>query len=275
MDFSWVFMEKHIFIKKQYNTDIELIQCGTQKCAHCHSYGPGVRDHYLIHYVLSGKGIFRTDDNTYSLQKGNGFLIFPEELTYYEADAGDPWEYIWVGFSGIKALELLQLCGLDENNPVFLCPEIEPFMLSMITSDSLVNPELHILAKLYEMLSCLSQASDYTPVGKADVKKQYVSDAINFISSNYMKNISIGMITKEIGLNRSYFYSIFKNQTGVSPRQFLIDCRIEAACRLLRQTSYKISDVARSVGYEDEFMFSRMFTSKKGLSPLKYRKSIE
>ena len=57
----------------------------------------------------------------------------------------------------------------------------------------------------------------------------------------------------------------------MSPQQYLISYRMEKACRLLDETDLKISDVARSVGYEDEFMFTRMFKNKKGISPSEYK----
>lgn len=265
-------MEKNIFITKQYNTDIEIVQCGTEKCEKGHFYGPAVRDFYLLHYIVRGKGFFRVGENTYHINQGGGFLIFPGQLTYYEADLHNPWEYIWVGFKGVKAVELLQLSGLTEENPIFDDYGADEIFKSMIGGYGMKNAQLHILSKLYGFFSHMSQSHNAFQEEKSDLKKKYVSDAIHFIKSNYMKDISINLITKEIGLNRSYFYEIFKNQTGISPQQFLIDYRMEAACKLLLQTNYKISDIARSVGYEDEFMFSRMFSKRKGISPTKYRK---
>ncbi|MDD3766075.1 MAG: AraC family transcriptional regulator [Eubacteriales bacterium] len=267
-------MEKIIFISRQYNTDIEIIQCGTEKCKNGHFYGPAVRDFYLIHYVVCGKGFFQVGEKTYNLTKGGGFLIVPGQLTYYQADQKDPWEYIWVGFRGVKALELLELCALTQENPVFEDIGVGEIFKSMIDGYGMKNAQLHVLSKLYGFFAHACQ-NQKLPEEKSDLKKEYVSNAINFIKSNYMKDISIGLITKEIGLDRSYFYEIFKKQTGISPKQFLIDYRIEAACKLLRQTNYKISDIARSVGYEDEFMFSRMFSKRKGISPLKYRNAQE
>lgn len=74
--------------------------CGHEHCQPGHSFGPAVRPHYLIHVVLSGKGIFKHQGHTYSLKSGDSFLIKPMDSTYYEADRNNPWEYAWIGFNG-------------------------------------------------------------------------------------------------------------------------------------------------------------------------------
>ena len=69
--------------------------CGCSQTAPLHSFGPASKPHYLIHYVLSGKGHFRFHDKEYRLEAGYGFLIQPNELAFYQADAKDPWSYLW------------------------------------------------------------------------------------------------------------------------------------------------------------------------------------
>ena len=83
--------------------------CGCSQTEALHSFGPASKPHYLIHYVLSGKGHFRFHDKEYRLEAGYGFLIQPNELAFYQADAKDPWSYLWVGFAGSRAEEYLSL----------------------------------------------------------------------------------------------------------------------------------------------------------------------
>ena len=81
--------------------------CGKESCQPGHYFGPAVRPHYLIHVILEGKGIFQKSGVTYSLKKGDAFLIPPMESTYYQADQEDPWIYAWVGFDGKSCPEIL------------------------------------------------------------------------------------------------------------------------------------------------------------------------
>jgi hypothetical protein len=81
--------------------------------------GPAVREYYLFHYIFSGKGCFRTGERTYFLHEGQGFLIFPGDLNYYEADTVAPWSYGWLGVTGINAAKYIQQCGLSKDNPIW------------------------------------------------------------------------------------------------------------------------------------------------------------
>src|SRR5574344_1557383 len=93
--------------------------CGCSKTEPLHSFGPAAKPHYLIHFVLIGKGIFRFGDKEYHLEADYGFLIEPEELAFYQADEKDPWTYVWVGFAGSEAKSDLSAMGLDSRHPVF------------------------------------------------------------------------------------------------------------------------------------------------------------
>ena len=71
--------------------DMSLYQFGWEQCQPSHSYGPAARNHYLFHYVISGTGTLMADDTsgitqTYSVKSGQGFMIFPQQITTYIAD---------------------------------------------------------------------------------------------------------------------------------------------------------------------------------------------
>ena len=93
--------------------------CGLSRTEPLHSFGPAIKPHYLIHFVLSGKGRFSIGGKEYPLEQGYGFLIPPEELAFYQADEEEPWTYVWVGFGGAHASELVKSMGLSISNPVF------------------------------------------------------------------------------------------------------------------------------------------------------------
>ena len=84
-------MLDYIFSNDFYrNIDAMIYTCGYENCAPGHSYGPIMRNGYLIHYVLSGKGIYKARGGIFRLKAGDAFLICPDELIYYEADKHDP-----------------------------------------------------------------------------------------------------------------------------------------------------------------------------------------
>ena len=95
------------------NTPLEIYFCGREQCAAGHSFGPAVRPHYLIHFILSGQGRYHVNGDIHHLQAGDAFLIYPGETTFYEADEKNPWEYAWIGFGGESCRALLSSCAFS------------------------------------------------------------------------------------------------------------------------------------------------------------------
>ena len=88
--------------------DLRLFQYGWEQCAPLHSFGPFVRNHFLFHYVISGKGYLDANGSDgvtrrYTLEPDQGFLICPGQVNTYCADERDPWKYAWLEFGGLRA----------------------------------------------------------------------------------------------------------------------------------------------------------------------------
>ena len=83
--------------KQSYTDNVELsiFNCGHEYCQPGHTWGPGVRDHYLIHLVVAGKGVYQVNGASHTLQEGDLFLAKPNQLITYAAAETDPWEYYW------------------------------------------------------------------------------------------------------------------------------------------------------------------------------------
>ncbi len=99
-------------------SEINIYYCGKEACSPGHFFGPAIRPHYLMHFILSGKGIYETRGKKYVVSKGEAFLIRPQEITYYEADAKEPWKYAWVAFDGDKTEEMMKKAGFSEERPI-------------------------------------------------------------------------------------------------------------------------------------------------------------
>lgn len=111
--------------KQSYTDNVELsiFNCGHEPCLSGHTWGPGVRDHYLIHLVVAGKGVYQVNGASYTLQAGDLFLAKPNQLITYAADETDPWEYYWVGFNGACANKLVQQTPFSDLHPVHHCKD--------------------------------------------------------------------------------------------------------------------------------------------------------
>lgn len=71
--------------------ELSFLFCGRQNCAPGDSVGPAVREHYLLHFCLSGRGVYQAQGRSYAIGPGEGFLILPDEVTSYQANQSEPW----------------------------------------------------------------------------------------------------------------------------------------------------------------------------------------
>ncbi|NLM76275.1 MAG: AraC family transcriptional regulator [Clostridiaceae bacterium] len=275
-------LEKYYISKKDY-TDLNVYRCGIEECLPGHSWGPGVRDHFIIHIIHKGKGNFTVNDKTYKLEEGQGFLICPGQIVQYEADMNMPWTYSWVGFHGLKAETILKSAGLSPEKSVFVCSSDSYRVKMKNTLNDMIAElreenvsELMLAGYLYLFLSYLVKDQKQNISVHRNFKNTnlYVSKAIEYIEKNYARQITVEEVAKAVNIDRSYLSSLFNKFLGIPPRDFIINYRMDKACELLKNPRLNVGDVARSVGYEDPFQFSKTFKKTKGLPPSKYRDSF-
>lgn len=260
------------------NIDAMIYTCGYENCAPRHSYGPVMRKGYLIHYILSGCGIYKARGKLFHLKEGDAFLICPDELIYYEADNKSPWSYTWIGLQGVKVKGYFERTSLldqivfhyGQDDSLRLCHE------KMFEADKLSkNRDFIMNSIMYEYLFLLAHKFPNNQVSINEKKSNYVEEALNYIESNYCDPITIQDIADHLNINRSYLHRLFKAYTGFSIQTYLLDYRIRQACILLKTTSLSIRIISHSVSYADPLYFSKLFHQKKGLSPSEYRKHIQ
>jgi AraC-like DNA-binding protein/ligand-binding sensor protein len=95
--------------------------------------------------------------------------------------------------------------------------------------------------------------------------------AERFIWGNYTRKISLGEIAAASGLSAPYFSSIFKEERGINLSSYLNQLRVEKAAGLLEETGFSLAQIAEACGFEDQNWFSKIFKSRMGMSPGKFR----
>ena len=261
--------------------DLGMYQYGYEQCEPGHSFGPTMRNHYLFHYIISGTGTLMAENakgetQTYSIKSGQGFLIFPGQITTYYADQNLPWEYMWIEFDGLRVKGALDLTELSANSPVYrshskdLREQLKNEMLYIVHHAK--ESPFHLIGHLYLFLDYLTQSARSTkPVQSSRMSDYYIKEAINFIEQNFQNDLTIEDIAAVCDINRSYFGKIFRNTIGRSPQEFLMNYRMVKATELLKLTSLSIADIGSAVGYENQLHFSRAFKTIYGVSPREWR----
>lgn len=251
-------MSNEIIITDENYHGLNPVIFGYANCKKSHSFGPAVRTYWLIHFVVSGFGYYKIGTREYRVGPGEMFVIPPFEETFYKADNESPWNYIWIGFTCEGPLP----AKLEDT---IFCPEALTIFNYMKNCEEMTSGRSAFLcSRLWDLFSLLLR--------REPLCKDYTEIALDCIHSEYMNDITVDKIAHRLNLDRTYFSVIFKKKTGISPKQYLINYRMNVASTLMVDKGKSVSVAANSVGYSDIFTFSKMFKRHYGISPNEYIK---
>ena len=257
-------------------TGITLDFCGFEHCLPRHSYGPHIRQNYVIHVVIDGKGILDFRGKRWNISKDQMFILFPGMESTYYADKEDPWYYCWIGFQGESAGKIVENIGFDPQTPVLTFKDaykIENEVKRMLGARELtLDGKLRRNAGMMEILSDMIRESARR-AGNDGITNiySYSEYAVRYINNHFSEKIRIQDLADHIGISRSYLVKLMKQETGMSPQEYLIETRMRRASDLLSRTQDSIKVVATECGYDDALAFSKVFKSRFGLNPSEYR----
>lgn len=264
--------------------ELHVMFSGRGKPCEGHKIGTAIYDYFLVHTIRSGRGTYICNGQVYPCEEGDTFFIWPGIAVSYEADVSTPWEYAWVGFSGQRADELVHLIGVTPERPIThgADDQIIRYYDAMRTAledhefPTLANQECSAYARLLLMALGRSNRANIQDKGRHQTEaEKRIRNAASLMKMQYATPISIEALADQLGYHRVYFSNMFKQFIGKSPKQYLLDVRMEQAELLLASTSLSIEQVAESVGYNDSLYFSRHYQKWSGSSPSTYRKSTK
>lgn len=261
-----------------HNFDLNVDHYGAEQCDKDYSFGPTIRENYVLHFITEGKGKITIKGQTTLLQAGDLFVLPKDQSIFYQADQENPWTYIWVGFSGSRAEDLLQQSQVLEN--YYLHSHLNSPILQIMTNINHTEmnaiasvTELNLIGHLNQLLAALiAEFPNQTLLDPGNQAKHYVQQALKWIHTHYNRPIKVAELADQLALSRSYLYKIFKQETGYSIKDYILQVKMNRSCQLLADPNRSITEIAFSVGYADPLTFSTAFKHYFHMSPTSYRK---
>ena len=260
--------------------DSNVLFCGVEQCVPRRDTLPHIRSHFLMVFIVSGKGTFRNHTATYHLGAGATFCVFPGELVFYKEDEEDPWTYYWLAFSGGEVLRVLLRASISPQRPVHITNDISELeaLYEAVVSHSLhmdfgVGLKIHSL--VYDILYHYVK-SVVSPDALAAVTthcSEYIVSAVDYIKSHYQAELSVSEVARAAGISREYLCMLFKRQFSISPVRYIREYRLKTSSMLRLTTRDSIASIAERVGFHDYNYFTNQFTRHFGISPTAYRKA--
>jgi AraC-like DNA-binding protein len=274
--------EFQLFFPPDQGNAPRVLYAGWQRCAPGHAHA-GCRPHALLHWVLEGRGAVRSGGAWIDVGAGGGFLFRADERFSYRADGTDPWAYVWLALGGQEAEAWIDSAGLREGRSVVPAGPASPgaaaFFGRFFSEASAAEGRPARLARLgrrgaLEALDFLEEAaaaagwpSSAPPAaGHADRIRQ-------FLEENYSRRLSTEIVARAVHLDRAHCCTLFRRRFGSGIMAWLAEYRLRRAADLLADRRLRLTDVAASVGIQNEAHFSRAFRAAYGQSPGAWRRA--
>lgn len=233
---------------------------------------------YTLHIIINGSGSIEFNNKTECLSSGYCFLIPPNETFIYKQNNNDPWEYVWFEFDGDAVPNLIKSTNFAKDY-FFKITSFDNILKSILHYKSLYTKRkkdsdtLFSTAYLLDIFTVLindtQRRIENVDLNKFQLKiikiKRYIDDNYND------PDLNIATIASHFYFTQSYLTRLFKKYTKITPIQYLIKVRMEKASELLRQDNFSVQQIAESVGYKNQFYFSKEFKKYFGIMPSKYK----
>lgn len=235
----------------------------------------GCSQHILI-YCTAGRGWAVIDGNKVMIKEGE-YLVIPADVKHrYGADEDQPWSIYWAHFNGWSAANFIELLLKNSTNNVgsAIYNEKRTALFDNIyrtlESGYSIDHLFYLNMMFYSYLGTFCFPQFLNPPYKEEKSK--IDIVIEYMQEHIMETVVLKDLASLIHMSSSHFSAMFKNKTGHSPLEYFNHLKIQRACQYLEFTDMPVKELCYTLGLDDPFYFSRLFSKYMGESPLHYRK---
>lgn len=239
-------------------------------CARDWSWDPQALPSYNLWTVLQGRGFIENTEHHYDFSGGDCFILNHGCSYRARHDPDDPITVVAVHFDYLDA----------SGRFIYPAPPQEHRRLDDLQF------MVHLLERLENsrdrggdsnvwLRACLAETERQDEAGHLHGYSRKQSIEIDALCQRIRQNPGhdwkVEQMAAQMCCSRAHFSRLFRQFTGVTPREFISTIRIETAKGLLHSSNYTVEQLGRVLGYRDIYYFSRHFKLKTGLSPTAYR----
>jgi AraC family transcriptional regulator of arabinose operon len=239
------------------------------------------REDWLLFFTISGAGVFQHESRQHQTRPGEITIIAPGlPQDYATASPAEPWDFYWAHFLA-RSDWLLWLKELPLEWPglIVMQPEGPALLERLGVAFERLLKDNYLLTGLQEALCAnaleemlLLLARQCQQASSLDARVQQI---LEMLSQQIAEPLDVSLIARRLALSPSRAAHLFKEATGESIMAALTRLRLSQARRLLEFTNRPVGEIARSVGFQSSYHFSRQFKNSFGLSPQLYRNQFQ
>lgn len=234
-------------------------------------------EEYQLVYIVKGGGTFQSSEHKeIPVREGNVLLLFPGEWHNYRPYQHTGWEEYWIGFNGAIMNNRVQNGFFDKQMPVYdIGIQDDVVQLYKKAIETAQNETPGFQQKLSGFVSNLLGLI-YSLHKNSTFEQTEISNKINkaktILSDRFNTNIPFEEVAEQVKMSYSWFRHSFKEYTGFSPNQYVLELRIQKSKTLLTNSLMSIKEIAYHTGFDNSEYYATLFRKKTEMTPGQYRR---
>jgi AraC-like DNA-binding protein len=227
--------------------------------------------YFVLTHLIGGDGVYTNDElgKWVDIEPGWGVLASPFVNNWYGGKTGVFIEDS-ISFDGALA-HVLFSAGIIKDSLIYIGKERRLLPIINKVRDGRLDSLLEANIMLESLILKINREQT-SREPSSHVRK--IERLLQRIQENPAKWWNVAEMAEYCNISENYLRTIFRKQTGVSPKEYIDNLKMNRAVELLNNPKIKVYEVAERLGYMDHYHFIRRFTKILGQSPGKYRKNI-
>lgn len=227
---------------------------------------------FVLEYVKTGTGYIESGNKKFTVRAGDFYLLNTASPHIYYADKNDPFGKHFINFSGPLAYGLIRSLRITEGVRIYH----KDISAEFAEIESLLTRTDICRAEAFDRIAVIITGIilNLKPEATSAPADRFAAGIRQYINENCTRNIDLDSICARFYISKSFLISLFKREYNITPHQYIIDCRIEKAKKLLENESDSISVVAARLGFDSAKYFYSVFKRITRQTPGEYREKI-
>jgi AraC-like DNA-binding protein len=226
--------------------------------------------------ILAGSGTFHRQGRAWRVESPCVLTQWPGEPVSYGPDPGTTWREVYFIYPAAHFAAFRRSGLIDRRRPVW--PIAHPAgvaeRLDELAQLSQTNHPEHAVDRVDRVVERILLETLLPPAERPPAHPRFAALAAQ-LRADPAGPVDFRLVAAEAGMSDSTFRRRWEETFALPPARYLLQQRMHRACRLLASSRDPIHEIARAVGFEDEFYFSRCFRRHLGVPPREYRRACQ
>ena len=222
----------------------------------------------ILEYVLEGEGDIYAGGKHFRAVAGDVYLLRAHEAHSYHSAPKAPWKKLWINYTAEYISPYLD--AMEIGTGVFRCPEAKKYFerasLAVLSGDSREEVCRAVTNAVHSLIFCIRDTQRGSEADDAHRIRHVLDDSLDAA-------LSLDDLSLQLHISKSNIIRIFKKSFGITPYEYLLEKKIEAAKLLLSGTRLSVAEIAERLCISDAHYFSTLFYRRVGMRPREYRRN--